>query len=173
LQRVVRSSMVRQQGDVYYTMIWKLWFTFTNVTIKVYEYDSSKITVTFHVIFYNKMKIKNTTLWGQFQNTIEQSYKMAKSKTLTYKYISIYFSGLVQSLRPLYCLFIFYGFWLPIWYLLAIVLFVPLQWILITYLVSFGHCGWTNNTMAKRYQIGNQNPLKRNKQHNGQKIRNR
>jgi hypothetical protein len=69
--------------------------------------------------------------------------------------------------------YLFGIFWpLPIWYLLAIVLFVHLLWIMITYLVSFGHCvvcsssmdsdylfgRRTNNTMAKRYQIGNQNP---------------
>jgi hypothetical protein len=75
------------------------------------------------------------------------------------------------------------GFWLPHWYLLVIVLFVPFQlkasdypfgiiwsyyclchcnWrILITLLVSFVHCiVWkgTDNTMTKRYQWCNQKP---------------
>jgi hypothetical protein len=39
----------------------------------------------------------------------------------------------------------------PIWYLLAIVLFVPLQWILITYLVSFGHCVVCSSSMDSDY----------------------
>jgi hypothetical protein len=73
---------------------------------------------------------------------------------------------------PLYCLSFNYGFWLPLWYLLAIVLSVLQLRLLITPLVSFGHCvvcptkgvirsrNWrrTDNTMAKRYQRGNQKP---------------
>jgi hypothetical protein len=85
---------------------------------------------------------------------------------------------------PFYFLSIFnLLFWLPLWYLLAILLSVHLQFtVLITPLVSFGHSivcpiedgqtiewpkdtkgvintvnwRWTDNRMAKRYQRGNQ-----------------
>jgi hypothetical protein len=53
-----------------------------------------------------------------------------------------------------------YEFWLPLWYLLAIVLYV-LLWLTDSgyLLVSFDHCvRRTDNTMAKIYQKGNQNP---------------
>jgi preprotein translocase subunit SecG len=85
-----------------------------------------------------------------------------------------------------------YRFWLPLWYLLIIVLFVLLQYTDSNY--TFGILYWrrTNNTMTKRYQRCNQNQyieeeqttqwpkdtkgvirisiLKKNKQHNDQKI---
>jgi hypothetical protein len=63
---------------------------------------------------------------------------------------------------PLYCLSLIYHFLFPLWYLLAIVLSVLHLPLLITPLVSFGHCvvcpwsgKWrTENTMPKRSQRG-------------------
>jgi hypothetical protein len=86
-------------------------------------------------------------------------------------------TSLVSFGHPIVCPLI-YNFWLPLWYLLAILLFVlwfttsdylfGISWpsyclsfdlqFLITSLVSFGHVvnQRTNNRMAKRYQRGNQ-----------------
>jgi hypothetical protein len=54
--------------------------------------------------------------------------------------IRILIAPLVSSGHCVVCSSLIYGFWLPLWYLLAIVLSVLL------------------NTMARRYQRGNQNP---------------
>ena len=55
---------------------------------------------------------------------------------------------------PLYCLSFNYGFWLPLWYLLAIVLSVLQLRLLITPLVSFGHCIVCPSITASDYPFG-------------------
>ena len=130
--------------------------------------------------------------------------------------IQILITPLVSFGHCVVCSSMIYRFWLHPWYLLAIVLSVLLWYtdsdyslgifwplcclffydiqILITPLVSFGHCVHrrTDNTMAKRYQGGNQNMYiieeqttqwpkdnkrviricisQKNRKHNGQKI---
>jgi hypothetical protein len=101
--------------------------------------------------------------------------------------IRILITSLVSFDHCVVCSSSVYGFWLPLWYLLAIVLSVLLRYTDSDYLRRR-----TDNTMAKRYQRGNQNPYteeeqttqwpkdtkevisiripKKNRQHNGQKI---
>jgi hypothetical protein len=109
---------------------------------------------------------------------------------------SIYDSGYPFGiLWSLYCLSFDLRFWLPLWYLVVIVLSVLRFTILVTLLVSCGHCIvcpviydsgypfgilWSLWCLSfdlrfrlpswSRYQRGNQNRKSQNRQHNDHKI---
>jgi hypothetical protein len=86
-------------------------------------------------------------------------------------YDSGYPFGILWSL---YCLSFDLRFCLPLWYLVVIVLSVLRFTILVTPLVSCGHCIvcplMTDNTMTTRYQRGNQNRKSKDRQYKDQKI---
>jgi hypothetical protein len=120
-----------------------------NTMTKIYQRDNRKLYIRQH----NNQKTPKGKLESVYQTT--QWPKDTK--------------GAIRIIFWSLCCLI-YGFWLPLWYLLVIVL-SDIR-ILIAPLVSFGHCVvWStdsDNTITKRYQKGNQNLYIR--QHNDQKI---